>query len=74
MSHDRWGEHDSITRLLGYRSPEERFRPFSWVQVAITWMLAAGLICAAALWLVGCASPGDFPGDHGCETDPQSCK
>jgi hypothetical protein len=25
-------------------------------------------------FLIGCASPGDFPGDRGCEIDPQSCK
>jgi len=32
------------------------------------------VLLLAFLALAGCASPGDFPGDHGCQIDPQSCR
>lgn len=55
-------------------------RPYNSTQVAVTWMLVAGIVCAAGFWLVGCAvepngTISPFEGlDHGCQIDPQSCR
>lgn len=56
------------------------FHPFNRAHVGVAWMLAAGLLCAAGFWLVGCAiepngTISPFEGlDHGCQIDPQSCR